>query len=120
MKINKKKLAAGAAVVLSLSLCIYALNQHQTGENKDTNRVSQMCIRDRVRIAQLADKYTTSDGYIFDEHDIISDEGDAYVTPHRGHSHWIGKDSLSDKEKAAAQSYTKEKGILPPSADRCV
>ena len=70
-----------------------------------------------VRIAQLADKYTTSDGYIFDEHDIISDEGDAYVTPHRGHSHWIGKDSLSDKEKAAAQSYTKEKGILPPSAD---
>ena len=70
-----------------------------------------------VRIAQLADKYTTSDGYIFDEHDIISDEGDAYVTPHMGHSHWIGKDSLSDKEKAAAQSYTKEKGILPPSAD---
>ena len=40
MKINKKKLAAGAAVVLSLSLCIYVLNQHQTGENKDTNRVS--------------------------------------------------------------------------------
>ena len=70
-----------------------------------------------VRIAQLADKYTTSDGYIFDEHDIISDEGDAYVTPHMGHSHWIGKDSLSDKEKAAAQAYTKEKGILPPSPD---
>ena len=70
-----------------------------------------------IRIAQLADKYTTSDGYIFDEHDIISDEGDAYVTPHMGHSHWIGKDSLSDKEKAAAQSYTKEKGILPPSPD---
>ena len=45
----------------------------------------------------------------FDEHDIISDEGDAYVTPHMGHSHWIGKDSLSDKEKAAAQAYTKEK-----------
>ena len=73
-----------------------------------------------VRIAQLADKYTTSDGYIFDEHDIISDEGDAYVTPHMGHSHWIGKDSLSDKEKAAAQSYTKEKGILPPSPDAAV
>ena len=70
-----------------------------------------------IRIAQLADKYTTSDGYIFDEHDIISDEGDAYVTPHMGHSHWIGKDSLSDKEKAAAQAYTKEKGILPPSPD---
>ena len=68
-----------------------------------------------VRVAQLADKYTTSDGYIFDARDIISDEGDAYVTPHMGHSHWIGKDSLSAKEKAAAQAYTKEKGLLPPA-----
>ena len=68
-----------------------------------------------VRVAQLADKYTTSDGYIFDARDIISDEGDAYVTPHMGHSHWIGKDSLSAKEKAAAQAYTKEKGLLPPT-----
>ncbi|MBZ2062815.1 pneumococcal-type histidine triad protein [Streptococcus sanguinis] len=68
-----------------------------------------------VRVAQLADKYTTSDGYIFDARDIISDEGDAYVTPHMGHSHWIGKDSLSAKEKAAAQTYTKEKGLLPPA-----
>ena len=70
---------------------------------------------DEVRVAQLADKYTTSDGYIFDAHDIISDEGDAYVTPHMGHSHWIGKDSLSDKEKSEAQVYTKEKNINPPS-----
>lgn len=37
---------------------------------------------DEVRMAQLADIYTTSDGYIFDAKDIISDEGDAYVTPH--------------------------------------
>ena len=72
---------------------------------------------DEVRVAQLADKYTTSDGYIFDAHDIISDEGDAYVTPHMGHSHWIGKDSLSDKEKSVAQAYTKEKNINPPSED---
>ena len=72
---------------------------------------------DEVRVAQLADKYTTSDGYIFDAHDIISDEGDAYVTPHMGHSHWIGKDSLSDKEKSMAQAYTKEKNINPPSED---
>ena len=72
---------------------------------------------DEVRVAQLADKYTTSDGYIFDAHDIISDEGDAYVTPHMGHSHWIGKDSLSDKEKSEAQVYTKEKNITPPSED---
>ncbi|MEZ7654272.1 pneumococcal-type histidine triad protein [Streptococcus sp. 27098_8_103] len=70
-----------------------------------------------VRIAQLADKYTTSDGYIFDEHDIISDEGDAYVTPHMGHSHWIKKESLSEAERAAAQAYAKEKGLTPPSTD---
>ena len=70
-----------------------------------------------VRVAQLADKYTTSDGYIFDAHDIISDEGDAYVTPHMGHSHWIGKDSLSEAERATAQAYAKEKRLMPPSTD---
>ena len=70
-----------------------------------------------IRIAQLADKYTTSDGYIFDEHDIISDEGDAYVTPHMTHSHWIKKDSLSEAERVAAQAYAKEKGLTPPSTD---
>jgi len=70
-----------------------------------------------VRIAQLADKYTTSDGYIFDEHDIISDEGDAYVTPHMSHSHWIKKDSLSEAERAAGQAYAKEKGLTPPSTN---
>ena len=72
---------------------------------------------DEVRVAQLADKYTTSDGYIFDAHDIISDEGDAYVTPHMGHSHWIGKDSLSEAERANAQAYAKEKRLTPPSTD---
>lgn len=70
-----------------------------------------------VRVAQLADKYTTSDGYIFDAHDIISDEGYAYVTPHMGHSHWIGKDSLSEAERANAQAYAKEKRLTPPSTD---
>ena len=72
---------------------------------------------DEVRVAQLADKYTTSDGYIFDAHDIISDEGYAYVTPHMGHSHWIGKDSLSEAERANAQAYAKEKRLTPPSTD---
>ena len=37
---KKKYLAAGSALVLSLSLCIYALNQHQVEGNKDNNRVS--------------------------------------------------------------------------------
>ena len=72
---------------------------------------------EEIRIAQLAGKYTTSDGYIFDAHDITSDEGDAYVTPHMKHSHWIKKDSLSEAERAAAQAYAKEKGLTPPSTD---
>ena len=72
---------------------------------------------DEIQVAKLAGKYTTSDGYIFDEHDITSDEGDAYVTPHMTHSHWIKKDSLSEAERAAAQAYAKEKGLTPPSTD---
>ena len=72
---------------------------------------------DEIQVAKLASKYTTSDGYIFDEHDITSDEGDAYVTPHMTHSHWIKKESLSEAERAAAQAYAKEKGLTPPSTD---
>ena len=72
---------------------------------------------DEIQVAKLAGKYTTSDGYIFDEHDITSDEGDAYITPHMTHSHWIKKDSLSEAERVAAQAYAKEKGLTPPSTD---
>lgn len=46
----------------------------------------------------------------FDEHDITSDEG--HVTILIWASQWDWKDT--DKEKLH-QSYTKEKGILPPS-----
>ena len=70
-----------------------------------------------IKVAKLAGKYTTEDGYIFDPRDITSDEGDAYVTPHMTHSHWIKKDSLSEAERAAAQAYAKEKGLTPPSTD---
>lgn len=72
---------------------------------------------DEIQVAKLAGKYTTEDGYIFDPRDITSDEGDAYVTPHMTHSHWIKKDSLSAAERAAAQAYAKEKGLTPPSTD---
>lgn len=72
---------------------------------------------DEIQVAKLAGKYTTEDGYIFDPRDITSDEGDAYVTPHMTHSHWIKKDSLSEAERAAAQAYAKEKGLIPPSTD---
>lgn len=72
---------------------------------------------DEIQVAKLAGKYTTEDGYIFDPRDITSDEGNAYVTPHMTHSHWIKKDSLSEAERAAAQAYAKEKGLTPPSTD---
>ena len=72
---------------------------------------------DEIQVAKLAGKYTTEDGYIFDPRDIASDEGDAYVTPHMTHSHWIKKDSLSEAERAAAQAYAKEKGLTPPSTN---
>lgn len=72
---------------------------------------------EEIQVAKLAGKYTTEDGYIFDPRDITSDEGDAYVTPHMTHSHWIKKDSLSEAERAAAQAYAKEKGLTPPSND---
>ncbi|MDU6558256.1 MAG: pneumococcal-type histidine triad protein [Streptococcus sp.] len=72
---------------------------------------------EEIQVAKLAGKYTTEDGYIFDPHDITSDEGDAYVTPHMTHSHWIKKDSLSEAEREAAQAYAKEKGLTPPSTD---
>ncbi len=72
---------------------------------------------DEIKLAKLAGKYTTEDGYIFDTHDITSDEGDAYITPHMTHSHWIKKESLSEAERAAAQAYAKEKGLTPPSTD---
>ncbi|VJA47181.1 pneumococcal histidine triad protein D truncation [Streptococcus pneumoniae] len=72
---------------------------------------------DEIQVAKLAGKYTTEDGYIFDPRDITSDEGDAYVTPHMTHSHWIKKDSLSEAERAEAQAYAKEKGLTPPSTD---
>ncbi|RJP13664.1 histidine motif-containing protein [Streptococcus pseudopneumoniae] len=71
---------------------------------------------DEIKLAKLAGKYTTEDGYIFDEHDIESDEGNAYVTPHLNHSHWIKKDSLSEAERAAAQAYAKEKGLQAPTS----
>ncbi len=74
---------------------------------------------DEVRIAQLADKYTTSDGYIFDEHDIISDEGDAYVTPHMGHSHWIGKIAFLIRKKLQLKPILKKRYPTSISRRRC-
>ena len=89
MKINKKYLAGSAAVVLSLSLCIYALNQHQTGENKDTNRVSYV---DGKQDTQKTETQTPEQ--VSKKEDIqaeqivvkITDQG--YVTSHGDHFHY--------------------------------
>ncbi|WP_067192603.1 pneumococcal-type histidine triad protein, partial [Streptococcus sp. DD10] len=72
---------------------------------------------EEIELARSLGHYVTSDGYIFDAHDIISDEGNAYITPHMGHSHWIDKNDLSEIERQEAQAYTQSKGILPPSED---
>ncbi|WP_049537600.1 pneumococcal-type histidine triad protein [Streptococcus pseudopneumoniae] len=89
MKINKKYLAAGSALVLSISLCIYALNQHQVEENKDNNRVSYV---DGKQDSQKTETQTPDQ--VSKKEDIqaeqivvkITDQG--YVTSHGDHFHY--------------------------------
>lgn len=89
MKIKKKYLAVGSALVLSLSLCIYALNQHQVEDKKDTNRVSYV---DGKQDSQKTDTQTPDQ--VSKKEDIqaeqivvkITDQG--YVTSHGDHFHY--------------------------------
>ena len=89
MKIKKKYLAAGSALVLSLSLCIYALNQHQVEGNKDNNRVSYV---DGKQDSQKTESQTPEQ--VSKKEDIqaeqivvkITDQG--YVTSHGDHFHY--------------------------------
>lgn len=89
MKMKKKYLAAGSALVLSLSLCIYALNQHQVEENKDNNRVSYV---DGKQDSQKTETQTPDQ--VSKKEDIqaeqivvkITDQG--YVTSHGDHFHY--------------------------------
>lgn len=86
---KKKYLAAGSALVLSLSLCIYALNQHQVEENKDNNRVSYV---DGKQDSQKTENQTPDQ--VSKKEDIqaeqivvkITDQG--YVTSHGDHFHY--------------------------------
>ena len=86
---KKKYLAAGSALVLSLSLCIYALNQHQVEGNKDNNRVSYV---DGKQDYQKTETQTPDQ--ISKKEDIqaeqivvkITDQG--YVTSHGDHFHY--------------------------------
>ena len=89
MKINKKKLAAGAAVVLSLSLCIYALNQHQTGENKDTNRVSYVDGKqDTPKTDTQTPEQVSKKEDIQAEQIVVKITDQGYVTSHGDHFHY--------------------------------
>ena len=86
---KKKYLAAGSALVLSLSLCIYALNQHQIEGNKDNNRVSYV---DGKQDSQKTETQTPDQ--VSKKEDIqaeqivvkITDQG--YVTSHGDHFHY--------------------------------
>ena len=86
---KKKYLVAGSALVLSLSLCIYTLNQHQVEGNKDNNRVSYV---DGKQDSQKTETQTPDQ--VSKKEDIqaeqivvkITDQG--YVTSHGDHFHY--------------------------------
>ena len=89
MKFSKKYIAAGSAVIVSLSLCAYALNQHRSQENKDNNRVSYV---DGSQSSQKTenltpDQVSKKEGIQAEQIVIkITDQG--YVTSHGDHYHY--------------------------------
>ena len=89
MKINKKYLA-GSAVVLALSVCAYALNQHQAPEKKDDNRVSYVDGKesDAKKNENLTPDQVNQKEGIEAEQIVtkITDQG--YVTSHGDHFHF--------------------------------
>ena len=89
MKINKKYLA-GSAVVLALSVCAYALNQHKAPENKENNRVSYVDGKesDAKKNENLTPDQVNQKEGIEAEQIVtkITDQG--YVTSHGDHFHF--------------------------------
>lgn len=89
MKFSKKYIAAGSVVIVSLSLCAYALNQHRSQENKDNNRVSYV---DGSQSSQKSenltpDQVSQKEGIQAEQIVIkITDQG--YVTSHGDHYHY--------------------------------
>ena len=89
MKFSKKYIAVGSAVIVSLSLCAYALNQHRSQENKDNNRVSYV---DGSQSSQKTenltpDQVSQKEGIQAEQIVIkITDQG--YVTSHGDHYHY--------------------------------
>ena len=89
MKINKKYLA-GSAVVLALSVCAYALNQHQAPEKKDDNRVSYVDGKEsnaKKNENLTPDQVNQKEGIEAEQIVTkITDQG--YVTSHGDHFHF--------------------------------
>ena len=86
---KKKYLVAGSALVLSLSLCIYALNQHQVEGNKDNNRVSYV---DGKQDSQKTENQTpdqvSKKEDIQAEQIVVKITNQGYVTSHGDHFHY--------------------------------
>lgn len=93
--------------------------QHPERAGKANSQIAYTA--DEVALAKAAGRYATSDGYIFDPHDVIKDEGDGYTAPHMTHSHYIPKSDLSESERKATEEYLKtktpEKKEEKPSTD---
>ena len=81
--------------------------QHPERAGKANSQIAYTA--DEVALAKAAGRYATSDGYIFDPHDVIKDEGDGYTAPHMTHSHYIPKNDLSESERKATEEYLKTK-----------
>ena len=89
MKLNKKYIVASSAVILSLSLCVYALNQHRQQENTDNNRVTYVNNNQDAKKSEhlTPDQVSQKEGIQAEQIVIrISDQG--YVTSHGDHYHY--------------------------------
>ncbi|WP_000672617.1 pneumococcal-type histidine triad protein [Streptococcus mitis] len=89
MKFSKKYIAAGSAVVVSLSLCAYALNQHRSQENKDNNRVSYVDgSQSSQKTGNLTPDQVSQKEGIQAEQIVIKITDQGYVTSHGDHYHY--------------------------------
>ena len=89
MKFSKKYIAAGSAVIVSLSLCAYALNQHRSQENKDNNRVSYVDgSQSNQKSENLTPDQVSQKEGIQAEQIVIKITDQGYVTSHGDHYHY--------------------------------
>ena len=82
-------MAAGSAVIVSLSLCAYALNQHRSQENKDNNRVSYVDgSQSSQKTENLTPNQVSQKEGIQAEQIVIKITDQGYVTSHGDHYHY--------------------------------